>query len=158
MNCQTCTEPTKHAVGFWDGKNTHGQIYNCNNLSCEVKQETIEEALLLKEEMDKVDRINLANEISMKLIKDKRKELGITIRKMADCLGVSCSEYSNYEQCREALPIEIFDRIDGVFKENIKVVGVAGHEVESQKVNVHNLNSKFSKKDLNDYSERYRSN
>ena len=119
-NCQTCTNPTKYPIGFWDGEKSHGKIFNCHNYACIIKQENIEKALAIKEDMDKIDRINLSNEISMKLIKDKRKELLITIMKMSRLLGVSPSTYSNYEQCREPLPIELMERIEDVFKDEYR--------------------------------------
>jgi len=38
-NCQTCNDPTKYISGFWDGaKGTSGQMFDCNNLNCEIKQ------------------------------------------------------------------------------------------------------------------------
>lgn len=119
MNCQTCTDPTKYVVGFWDGGNgEHGQFFDCDNAACEVKQEMIEKALLIREKTDEVDRINLSNGISMNEIKAKRKELGITINKMALKLRILCSTYSNYEQCREALPIELKGKIEEVFNQS----------------------------------------
>lgn len=117
-NCQTCNEPTKHAIGFWDGANgSGGYICDCDNINCLKKQENIEKAMAIKAEMDKIDRINLANEIYMTTIKAKRKKLKITIHKMADWLKITCSEYSDYEMCRKPLPLELHDRINEVFKE-----------------------------------------
>lgn len=122
MICQTCTEPTKHAIGFWDGANgSGGYIYDCDNINCLAKQESIERAMVIKSEMDKIDRINFLKGISMSMIKSKRKELRITIHKMADWLGISCSEYSDYEMCRKPLPLELHDRIDEIFHSEIKV-------------------------------------
>ena len=117
MNCQTCTNPTKHAIGFWDGENSHGQLFDCHNLDCELKQDRLWAEEMSELEKDEVDRKNLFNEISMKMIKDKRRELQITIMKMSQGLGISPSEYSNYEMCRVALPVEMVDKINEVFKE-----------------------------------------
>ena len=119
LNCQTCTNQTKHPIGFWDGENSHGQIFDCHNSDCEVKQAKLKLDELIKNEKEEVNAINSANGISIGLIKDRRRELGITIAKMAKSLGISPSEYSYYEQCWEPLPVEMVDRIDGVFNKSV---------------------------------------
>lgn len=117
INCQTCTDQTKYPIGFWDGEKSHGQIFDCNNQACLVKQENIEKALVIKAKMEEVEKINLDNGIDMKLIKAKRKSLEITINKMALKLRIMCSKYSGYETCREPLPVELRDKIEDIFKE-----------------------------------------
>jgi len=119
LNCQTCTNQTKHPIGFWDGENSHGQIFDCHNSDCEVKQAKLKLDELIKNEKEEVNEINSANGISIGIIKDRRRELGITIAKMAKSLGISPSEYSYYEQCWEPLPVEMVDRIDGVFNKSV---------------------------------------
>lgn len=118
MKCDTCNDTTKYILGLWDGKNnTHGAIFGCHNLNCEIKQGK----MLFSEITDKVKQLviedNEKNMIFMDKIKAQRKDLHITIRAMADSLDVSCSTYSNYEQCRVALPVEMVGRINGVFRE-----------------------------------------
>jgi len=122
MNCQTCTDPTKHPIGFWDGENTHGQLFDCHNHDCEAKQSKQKLTELLEEERVKVVEENSRNNIQMLLIKMKRKELQITISMMAKSLGISPSDYSNYEMCRVALPVEMVGRIEGVFREREKLI------------------------------------
>ncbi len=118
MNCQTCTNPTKHFIGMWDGENgTSGYIFDCENISCEIKKKNCEMAMSQKKIIDKVIQKNTSNGISMLKIKMQRKSLEITLTKMARELGISPSKYSNYETCREPLPVELRDRIEGVFKE-----------------------------------------
>lgn len=120
MNCQTCTTPTKYILGLWDGENgTHGAMFDCHNLECEVKKNSLNVAKILKEENATVKWINHSNNIFMELIKVKRKKLLITISKMAKELGISPSTYSNYEQYREALPVEMNDRINEVFRDKM---------------------------------------
>jgi len=116
MNCQTCNDPTRYAIGFWDGAKSNGRIYNCNNLSCEVKQENIEKSLAIEEERRTNIIANAKSGISMGRVKMQRKSLQITIFKMAKSLGISPSDYSNYEQCRVALPVEMVGRINDVFR------------------------------------------
>lgn len=112
-NCQTCTNPTKYIFGLWDGKNgTHGQIFECRNYNCESKQNRLRDAVITEEEKKLVVATNEGNGIFVNLIKERRKELGITIMKMSQGLGISPSVYSNYEMCRVAVPLEIKDRIE----------------------------------------------
>jgi len=108
MNCQTCTNPTKYIFGLWDGKNgSHGAIFECNNLDCELKQNRLKASDDSEENKRTVTIINESNNVFMQKIKAKRKELQIAIRAMADGLGVSPSNYSNYEQGRVVVPVEM---------------------------------------------------
>lgn len=118
--CNECTNPTKYSIGFWDGENgTHGQLFECKNLDCELKQNRLKATDYSEENKRKVKEINESNGIFVELIKSRRKSLGIIIRKVADGLGVSCSDYSNYEMCREALPTEMVGRIEEVFDKHM---------------------------------------
>ena len=114
-SCPNCNEPTRYVMGFWDGEKSHGQIYNCKNLSCLVKQENIERALAIEETKRANIIENAKNGISMERVKMQRKELLITTFGMAKLLSIFPSTYSNYEQCREPLPVELVDRIENVF-------------------------------------------
>lgn len=121
MQCQTCTTPTKYIMGLWDdASGTHGKIFSCHNLECELKINRLRNDIILEEEKKTVTIINEANMIFVQKIKAKRKELQITIRAMADELGISPSDYSNYEMCRVALPVELVERIDGAFRKELK--------------------------------------
>jgi len=116
--CNECNNPTKYILGLWDGENgTHGAIYECNNLNCELKQNRLKDTDYSEENKNRVTESNESKLIFVQLIKAKRKELAITIRKMSDRLGLSCSDYSNYEMCREALPVEMVDKINSIFRE-----------------------------------------
>jgi len=119
LSCQTCTEPTKYPIGFWDSKDSHGQIFDCQNLDCEIKKERVKAAKFFEEEKRETEQVNLANGVSIEEIKAKRKELGIPIQRMAKELGIFPSEYSCYEQCREPLPMEMVDKIDSVFSKSV---------------------------------------
>lgn len=115
--CNECNNPTKYVFGLWDGENgTHGAIYECNNLDCELKQNRLKAIDYSDENKKKVIAENESNMIFVDSIKEKRKELEITIRKMAMNINISCSEYSNYEQCREPFPIGMACRINTLFE------------------------------------------
>lgn len=117
VNCQTCNDPTKYITGFWDGKNgASGVICDCRNYKCEIKQENIERALAIESKIIAVAEENSRNNIFMELIKSRRKSLLINIMKMSKALGISPSDYSNYEMCRVALPVEMVERIEDVFR------------------------------------------
>ena len=120
MNCQTCNDLTKYPIGFWDGEKSHGRIYNCNNLSCEVKQANIEKALAISEEKQTNIIENAKRGISMERVKMQRRELLITTFKMAKSLAISPSDYSNYETCRVALPVEMIERINEIFWQHVQ--------------------------------------
>lgn len=118
MNCQTCNDPTKYIFSLWDGTNgTHGRTYDCRNIKCLTKQ-TKESVRVYREEEKRATIIeNAKNGISMERVKMQRRELKITIMKMSQGLGISPSDYSNYEMCRVALPVEMSERIEGVFRD-----------------------------------------
>jgi len=108
-------------MGLWDGQNgTHGRIYDCHNMNCIRKFSIVKSIQKQEEEKEENIKINESNMIFVDLIKSKRKELQITISKMAKGLGISPSDYSDYEQCREPLPIETLDKINLIFREAFK--------------------------------------
>jgi len=117
-NCPTCNEPTRYVIGFFDGLKLNGRIYDCNNLSCHIKRENIEKALAIEEERQTNIIENAKSGISMERVKMQRRELLITTFGMAKRLGISPSDYSNYEQYREAVPVEMVERIFEVFREH----------------------------------------
>jgi len=134
MNCQTCATPTKYTTGFWDGEcGTFGQLFDCQNLNCKTKQDKIKDAESEEEKRQAVVKANARNEVQMISIRSKRKELQITISKMAKSLGISPSDYSNYEQCRVALPVEMAERIEGMFRDN-EVRAIMNPSVEGDPV------------------------
>ena len=120
MNCQACNNPTKYIIGLWDGENgIYGAIYNCDNASCGVKQANIEKLMAIKENIIAVVEENSRNNIQMLFIRLRRKELLITIAKMSRLLGISPATYSDYEMCQVALPVEMVERIEDVFKREV---------------------------------------
>ena len=117
ITCDVCNTPSKHVIGLWDGANgTHGRLYDCYNVSCEIKRVRNKADRATKEDRDTIIATNKINMISTDFIKLQRKELQITISKMAKSLGISPSDYSNYEMCRVALPVEMVGRINDVFR------------------------------------------
>lgn len=109
--CDTCAETTKHVVGFWDGKNdTHGCIYDCENQLCEVK--IIIDATKSEDIQNRiqVQQINGKNAVFMGDLRHKRNDRGILVFDMANHLGISSSLYSRYENEKETMPKELYDR------------------------------------------------
>lgn len=128
MKCNTCNDPTKYSLGLWDGENgTHGQIFECHNLKCELKQSKVRDAEYLEGKKRLVVEENEKNMIFMELIKTKRIESGITNMKMSDRLGISPSVYCNYEQYREALPVEMVDKINAIFRMEAEIKKATAH-------------------------------
>ncbi|KKS36331.1 MAG: hypothetical protein UV00_C0027G0017, partial [candidate division WWE3 bacterium GW2011_GWF1_42_14] len=73
-----------------------------------------------EENRNKVIDENAKNGIFMELIKSRRKSLLITIMKMSRLLGISPETYSDYEMCRVALPVEMVERIEDVFRDKYR--------------------------------------
>ena len=117
VNCQTCTTPTKYPIGFWDGEKSHGQLFECHNFDCELKQNRIRVAEREEKQKLLVIEANRKHGLSMDSVKERRKKLGITLVKMAKGLGISPSTYSCYEQCRNVVPLEIIESIKKVLRE-----------------------------------------
>ena len=109
--CDTCTEITKHVVGFRDGENgTHGCIYDCKNQLCEVK--IMVDATKSKDIQDRiqVQQTNGKNAVFMGVLRHKRNDRGILVFDVANHLGISNSLYSRYENEKEAMPKELYDK------------------------------------------------
>ena len=118
MKCNTCNEPTKYILGLWDGPNgTYGRTYDCHNLNCELKHNRVRLEVDASREKELNTEINRRNKIFMELIRSRRRSLLITIMKMSRLLGISPATYSDYEMCRVALPVEMVERIEDVFRE-----------------------------------------
>lgn len=120
--CETCTEPTKYVCGLWDGrdpdtgKRTHGVIFDCKSRDCEFKireRESIKDFARL---LAKVAAENEENGIDPGDIAEKRRARHITIRKMADHLGITPSRYSDYEKGRAAILKSDYAKILDVFR------------------------------------------
>lgn len=110
--CDDCTESTKFVQGMLDGVNgTHGFMFSCHNDNCSIKQ--LEKALETKSIQDrmKIQGINASNDVYAGLIKAKRRDKGVTIRKLASDVGVPVVDYSDYENERKPIPKAIYLKV-----------------------------------------------
>ena len=107
--CNTCADPTKRPVGFWDGADgTHGCLYDCSNDACEVYKRNKQKDREAEQRRLTVRVENTKNGIDVKHLVDLRKEQKISIRKMTEIAGCSAAEYSAYEHEREVFPTEVY--------------------------------------------------
>ena len=110
-NCYNCKEPTKHVVGFWDGKNdSNGCLYDCNNKSCKVK-------IMIDSSKDKdmtnrinVQKINGENNVSISCLKIARLDAGIPTFNIANYLDIPVVVYNSYENEQTIMPKELYDK------------------------------------------------
>ncbi len=121
--CTECLEPTKIATGFWDGKDksgkpTGGYLYDCNNPSCQIRQEKLsaENAAIQKEKAAQEE--NRKNGIDITKMKKTRAQAEMTMRDCAEVLGVSMSRYCDYVYEREPMPPQEWQRIMAIAKED----------------------------------------
>lgn len=109
--CTNCKEKTKHIAGFWDGKDgTHGCIYDCRNFACEEKIRKMEAGKKLEERQKDVQRVNRENGVDVPKLIAWRRENKISMRKMADLVGIGAAEYSSYEHEREPFPKDAWEK------------------------------------------------
>ena len=109
--CNTCTDPTKRPVGFWDGEDdTHGCLYDCSNDACEVCKRNKQKDREAEQRRLTVHSENTKNGIDIKHLADLRKEQKISMRKMAEIAGCGAAEYSAYEHERKVFPTEIYQK------------------------------------------------
>ena len=120
--CEICREPTKRPVGFWDGytkdgKRTGGYLYTCGNMECHIRQEEAKRELEEKQRTERALNENRRNNVDIHRMKRIRRLVGMTIADCAKAIGVSPSTFSNYENFREPMPPQEFNKIMAILKE-----------------------------------------
>lgn len=109
--CNTCSEPTKRPVGFWDGRDgSHGCLYSCQNEMCEAFQMKRTEEMEINLKRQRIRELNMENGIDIKQLVALRKNKKKSMRKMAELVHCSPAEYSSYEHEREAFPLELYKK------------------------------------------------
>ena len=86
--CNTCKEPTKFVVGFYDGPRSKGCVYDCKNKECGVYQ--IRRFSESKEVQDriKIQNLNSQNGMYAGYIAALRRDAKISMMKMSRIAGV----------------------------------------------------------------------
>ncbi len=120
--CSDCQELTKIPVGFWDGKNKDGGsaggfIYDCRNTNCPIKQEEMKAAQKAQQKALKTQEENRQNGIDIQEMVLTRRQAELTIRDCAQALGVSPSKYSDYEHERAPMPLQEWQKIMAIIRE-----------------------------------------
>lgn len=95
--CDSCNEPTKRVVGCWDGKGgTSGHMYNCNNSSCELKQEEMKISIQTEQQQAASRAENLKNGVDVEKVDTLRKNNQQTLRGFCLSIGIFPGRYCDY--------------------------------------------------------------
>lgn len=87
--CKDCKESTKYVVGFFDGRNAQGCLYDCHNEDCEIKQIMEVSASKDIQERAKIQIVNGNNGMYAGYIAALRRDAKVTMFKMAQYSGIS---------------------------------------------------------------------
>ena len=117
-SCDNCKEPTKFAVGFYDGsKGKRGCLIDCKNVKCDIyllkrigESETIEKRI-------QIQNLNSQNGMYAGYIAALRKEAKVTVIEMARVAGCGPAEYSSYEHERKEFDPEVYRKCEKYLKE-----------------------------------------
>lgn len=108
--CKDCKESTKYVVGFFDGRNAQGCLYDCHNEDCEIKQIMEVSASKDIQERAKIQIVNGNNGMYAGYIAALRRDAKVTMFKMAQIAGCDPAEYSAYEHERKEFNPEVYRR------------------------------------------------
>lgn len=108
--CRDCNESTKYVVGFFDGRNAHGCLYDCHNEDCEIKQIMEVSASKDIQERAKIQIVNGNKGMYAGYIAALRRDTKVPMYKMAQIAGCDPAEYSAYEHERKEFNPEVYRR------------------------------------------------
>lgn len=108
--CKDCKESTKYVVGFFDGRNAQGCLYDFHNEDCEIKQIMEVSASKDIQERAKIQIVNGNNGMYAGYIAALRRDAKVTMFKMAQIAGCDPAEYSAYEHERKEFNPEVYRR------------------------------------------------
>lgn len=122
MKCETCSETTKLPAGFYDRQQPDGTLaggvfYKCLSETCPV---AVEAMAAFERECDRViaaKRENAANGVYPEDARQERIAVYMTGRDMAEALGVSPVQISNWEHERDPFPLDMYRRYMAVTEE-----------------------------------------
>ena len=111
IRCEECKEKSKRVVGFSDGAQGGSCLFDCDNLCCEVKAERVAVEEKEREAQCTAAKLNAEHQIVAKDIANARFSKRLTLKAVADAVGISVAKLSGYEHEREAIPKELYLRI-----------------------------------------------
>lgn len=121
--CDTCNEPTKCPVGFWDGYDERGNMtgsctWGCDSPDCEIaiQRRLMEEDAARTRAL--VLQINAANGVDVRKLRQARMDAYCTIREASEEINCSAAEYSAYETGRASMPKDKYIHLYKYLKEN----------------------------------------
>jgi DNA-binding transcriptional regulator YiaG len=101
------------------GRPTNGLIYDCNNASCFIKQEAMKAEREADQKVLKIQEENRQNGVDIQEMIRSRRQAELTIRDCAQALGVSLSKYSDYEHERAPMPLQEWQKIMAIIREEV---------------------------------------
>lgn len=109
--CEKCRNKTKYISGFWDGENGGGYMYTCDSKICPIAARRDKKALEAMLRKRKVQNENFKNGVSAQYFAQKRREARLLLKEVSDHTGLSPAELSAYENEREPIPVDLYDRL-----------------------------------------------
>ena len=115
--CNSCKEPTKFVVGFYDGsKGKHGCLIDCKNVKCDIYQlKRIGESEAIEKRIQ-IQNLNSQNGMYAGYIAALRKDAKVTVIEMAKVAGCGLAEYSSYEHERKEFDPEVYKKCERYLK------------------------------------------
>lgn len=101
LKCAACAEPTKKAVGFWDGRDpatgrmTGGRIFSCANLDCPYAEQPDPDMKIICE------TVNSRNGIDAAAMKALLRTKGLILHDAAKLAGTTPAQLSAWLNCRQ---------------------------------------------------------
>lgn len=102
-DCAFCKEPSKFAIGYYDGENGSGKVYACKKTECTSNKNVLQ-----------TGKKKLSDEI--KTLVRQRIRAGLTMYDAATFVGVNSAEYSAWEHEKKPIPKEIYDKLIHYFE------------------------------------------
>lgn len=120
--CEDCNTPSKRLAAFRDGYDrltgvdTHSYLYDCDDLSCTIKQERVGRAEVAERNRQAVQQESAANGIDFSRVEKARSKHFCTLYDFCQAVGISPAEYCHYRAGRKAVPKDLWDRLVQLLK------------------------------------------
>lgn len=112
--CNSCQEPTKRAVGCWDGKDgSHGMLFECESKTCKIALMNRERELEVQRHRQQIRKINADNGVDPKALRTLYLQKGQSMRSAATLVGCryKIAIFSDYMNERKPFPPELYCKI-----------------------------------------------
>ena len=117
IQCESCTEPTKHLV-FCDAENESWNRWMCQNTDCQYN-DMAEKQKSATEKRKEAQEINRKNCVDVKKLVKLRIRAQLNLVEAAEIVGVRTAQYSAWERERELFPVDKYNELLKRFKQEI---------------------------------------